>query len=94
MQFHTLQSLQLWARIALPAEPLIYYLISKAFLITSTTFVVSWASSFTKQMYDWTKRTTPTDVRILTTYKPQPTTNDWLIKTKVWNVKIRFLLSY
>ena len=63
MQFHTLQSLQLWPWIVLPAEPLIYYLILKAFSITATNFVVSRASSFTKQTYDQTKRTTPTDVR-------------------------------
>ena len=56
MQFLALQSLQLWARIALPAEPLISYLISKAFLITATTFVVSRASSFIKRTYDQTKR--------------------------------------
>ena len=48
MQSLTLQSLQLWAQIAPPAEPLIYYLILKAFSITATTFAVSQASLFTR----------------------------------------------
>ena len=52
MQFHTLQSLQLWARIALPAKPSIYYLIQE--VTTSSTFAVSWASSSTKRTDDWT----------------------------------------
>ena len=52
MPFHTLQSLQLWARIALPAKPSIYYLIQE--VTTSSTFAVSWASSSTKRTDDWT----------------------------------------
>ena len=40
MQFHTLQSLQLWPRISLPAKLSIYYLILKAFLITATNFML------------------------------------------------------
>ena len=71
MQFLALQSLQLWARIALSAEPSIYYLISKAFSITATTFVVSRASSFTKRTYDQTKRADLSDRRPTTDQSKQ-----------------------
>jgi len=72
-----LQSLQLWARIALPAKQSIYYLIQE--VTTSITFAVSRASSPIKR----------TDDRPQSTNVPDRRTN-WRIKSKVRNVKIRF----